>query len=51
MTYFECPYCPCVFVSEKDLDKHMKQYGDDPEMHKRKWKRNHIDLERNLRHI
>jgi len=49
MTYFECPHCPCVFTSKEDLEKHMERYGDNPEIHKRKWERNHRELERTLR--
>jgi len=45
---FKCPYCSCVFATKEDLDKHTQYYGNDPELHLRKWKRNHTDIERAL---
>ena len=25
---FKCPYCPCRFVCQADLDLHLKRFGD-----------------------
>ena len=25
---FSCPFCPCVFSCESDLDLHLKRFGD-----------------------
>ena len=29
----ECPYCPCHFFAQKDFERHMKAFGDDPAEH------------------
>lgn len=26
--FFKCPYCPCRFVCQLDLDLHLKRFGD-----------------------
>lgn len=45
----KCKFCPCIFETKEDLDKHMERYGNDPETHKRKWRKDHEELERTLR--
>jgi hypothetical protein len=32
-----CPYCPCWFATQADLDAHLKAYTRDPYMHKLKF--------------
>ena len=27
-SYIRCPFCPCIFVSQSDLDLHLKRFGD-----------------------
>jgi hypothetical protein len=27
---FQCPFCPCVFSSQHDLDSHLKAFGNVP---------------------
>lgn len=40
---FRCPYCPCVFSCESDLDLHLKAFGD--VAHRDLWRCVHIVLE------
>jgi hypothetical protein len=40
---FKCPYCPCVFVCQSDLDLHLKRFGDYD--HRDLWDCVHIVLE------
>jgi len=42
-SFVRCPFCPCVFVSQSDLDLHLKAFGDVP--HIRQWRCVHILLE------
>jgi hypothetical protein len=28
-----CPYCPCTFETQADLDAHMRAFGDNKEEH------------------
>lgn len=42
---FKCPYCPCVFVCQSDLDLHLKRFGDYD--HRDLWDCVHIILEAN----
>lgn len=44
--HHKCQFCPCVFETETDLEKHMRTFGRNRENHYRKWKRSHYDLER-----
>lgn len=27
-SYIRCPFCPCVFVSQSDLDLHLETFGN-----------------------
>lgn len=29
---FQCPFCPCVFFSQVDLDLHLKAFGNVPHL-------------------
>jgi len=40
---FRCPFCPCVFSSQHDLDLHLKAFDAVP--HLRLWRCIHILLE------
>jgi hypothetical protein len=40
---FRCPFCPCVFSSQYDLDLHLKAFGAIP--HLDLWRSIHIQLE------
>jgi hypothetical protein len=40
---FECPFCPCVFVCEEDLNLHLKTFKSYP--HLEDWRQTHRDLE------
>jgi hypothetical protein len=41
--FFKCPYCPCIFVSQHDLDLHLKAFGD--YAHRDLWYSVHVVLE------
>lgn len=45
----KCPYCPCVFETEKDLKKHLDTFGSDEKMHYSKWRSAHIEAEKQHR--
>jgi hypothetical protein len=40
---FKCPYCPCMFSSQQDLDSHLKRFGNYD--HLDLWRCVHIILE------
>ena len=40
---FKCPYCPCRFSCQSDLDLHLKRFGDCD--HRDLWDCVHIVLE------
>lgn len=40
---YSCPYCPCLFFSQFDLDSHLTAFGR--EDHERLWRCEHILLE------
>jgi len=40
---FKCPYCPCMFFCQSDLDVHLKAFGD--ASHLRLWRCVHVLLE------
>lgn len=41
--FFKCPYCPCMFASQHDLDLHLKAFGD--YSHRDYWYSVHVVLE------
>ena len=41
--FFQCPYCPCMFCSQHDLDLHLKAFGD--YAHRDLWYSVHVVLE------
>jgi len=41
--FFQCPYCPCMFVCQSDLDLHLKVFGNYD--HKDLWYCVHVVLE------
>ena len=42
-TFFKCPYCPCMFSSQQDLDLHLKRFGN--YAHRDLWYCVHVVLE------
>ena len=44
-THLKCPYCPCIFFSQPDLDKHMKQFSDNPAQHIKDYKEANAKIE------
>jgi len=44
---YKCPYCPCVFATQHDLDAHLQAFGTDPKTHALKVRKAHDDPERN----
>ena len=47
---FPCPYCPCIFCSESDLNLHLEAFGRNSVLHGRKFRRVHFDVELTLSH-
>lgn len=43
VSVFRCPFCPCWFCSQSDLDGHLKRFGNVP--HLRLWECVHILFE------
>jgi hypothetical protein len=44
-TLSQCPFCPCCFCNEVDLQKHLKTYGASKSEHLEKFRKNHGRLE------
>ena len=42
-SYVRCPFCPCIFVCQSDLDLHLEAFGD--YNHDELWRCVHIVLE------
>jgi uncharacterized C2H2 Zn-finger protein len=34
----KCPYCACTFFTQKDLDTHITQFGNNPTQHVKDYK-------------
>lgn len=45
---FPCPYRPCIFCSESDLNLHLEAFGRNSVLHGRKFRRVHFDVELTL---
>lgn len=45
----ECPYCICLFVSQFDLESHLKEYGTNKSEHLRALNTAHKLLDRSFR--
>jgi len=45
---FCCPFCPCVFVSEYDLEVHLDCFGHNAVLHGRNFRRINVDFEETL---
>jgi Zn-finger nucleic acid-binding protein len=41
----KCPYCPCIFLTETDLEKHMSVFGKQKEQHEYEYKKTHGRME------
>ena len=41
----KCPFCPCCFCNEIDLQKHLKTYGTSKTEHLDKFRKDHGRLE------
>jgi uncharacterized C2H2 Zn-finger protein len=46
---YKCPYCPCVFETERDLNEHIKAFGTDAKTHAMKVRQAHIEGEQRRR--
>ena len=44
--FLRCPYCPCIFITEADLQKHMDCMGQNREEHIDCYGRTHARIER-----
>jgi len=43
--YLKCPYCACIFFTQKDLDIHLKRFGNNPDQHIKDYKETNIKIE------
>jgi len=43
--YLKCPYCPCIFFNKKDLDTHIKHFGNNPTLHINEYKEVNAKIE------
>jgi uncharacterized C2H2 Zn-finger protein len=43
--FCRCPFCPCVFITKDDLEKHMKTFGTYKERHWDEFRRCHSRAE------
>ena len=41
----KCPHCACMFLTEADLQKHMKCFGDSKEQHEFNFRKTHGRIE------
>jgi hypothetical protein len=41
---FKCPFCPCIFSSKDDLDRHLLEFGNSS--HRDAWRSRHVKVER-----
>jgi uncharacterized C2H2 Zn-finger protein len=44
--FLKCPHCPCVFITEADLQKHLTCMGEHKEEHIDVYRRAHGRIER-----
>jgi len=42
---FKCPHCACIFLTQKDLEKHLNAFGNNKEQHEFSYKKTHGRLE------
>jgi Zn-finger nucleic acid-binding protein len=42
---YKCPHCACIFLTNADLEKHMKCFGDSKEQHASNYQRTHGRIE------
>ncbi len=43
--YIKCNYCPSLFFSKADLERHMAAFGSNRDMHKQYYEKTHGRLE------
>ena len=43
--YLKCPFCPCIFLTEADLQKHLNCMGNQREEHLDCYRRTHGRIE------
>jgi uncharacterized C2H2 Zn-finger protein len=43
--FYRCPFCPCVFCSRIDLERHLSAFGNIKEQHSEEYKRCHSRIE------
>ncbi|MGE5533110.1 MAG: hypothetical protein ACM3UL_03265 [Ignavibacteria bacterium] len=43
--HYKCPHCACIFLSQKDLEKHMSTFGSSKEQHEYNYRNTHGRLE------
>jgi uncharacterized C2H2 Zn-finger protein len=44
-SYLKCPFCPCIFLTETDLAKHLDCMGNHKEEHGETYRRTHGRIE------
>ena len=43
--HFKCPFCPCLFLCQADLQRHMSCMGNSKEEHMECYRRTHGRIE------
>jgi Zn-finger nucleic acid-binding protein len=43
--YYQCPHCPCIFLTKADLQKHLSCMGENKEEHADCHRRTHGRIE------
>ena len=43
--HYKCPHCPCIFLTQVDLQKHITSFGTNNNMHEYAFKKTHGKLE------
>jgi len=43
--HFKCPFCPCIFLCEHDLQRHLSCMGENREEHAENYRRTHGRIE------
>jgi uncharacterized C2H2 Zn-finger protein len=43
--YYKCPHCPCIFLNQADLEKHVNYFGNNPVEHENFYRRTHGRVE------
>jgi uncharacterized C2H2 Zn-finger protein len=43
--YLKCPYCPCIFFTQADLDTHLEHFGNNAAQHIKDYKEVNTKIE------